>query len=105
MNAYTTMGEARIEQRDISTIMRVHGFRAGAHLAAFERRRGWQAEAELDWLLTENGRTPHAAGSLASILQQTIGTALMQAGERRAGNAGRGVSPATPGTARALMTT
>jgi hypothetical protein len=105
MNAYTTMGQARIEQRDISTIVRMHGFSPGAQLAALERQRGWQAEAELDWLLDKNGRNPHTAASLASILRQTIGTALVQAGERLAGNAGRGVSPATPGTARALMTT
>lgn len=105
MNPYATMGQARIQQRDISTIMHMHGYWAGAHLAAFERQRGWQAEAELDWLLATNDRNPHAAASLASTLRQMIGTALVQAGERLAGNAGRGDSPATSGTARALITT
>ncbi len=105
MNPYTTTGEARIQPHDIEFALSIDRFMGGGSLAALERQRGWQAEAELDWLLTQNGRNPHSAASLALLLRQTIGTALVQAGERLAGGAGRGASPTPSGMARALKTT
>jgi hypothetical protein len=59
MNAYITQGQARIQQRDIATILLTDRFMAAAALAAMERQRGWQAEAEVDWLLKQNALTPH----------------------------------------------
>ena len=34
---------------------------AGASLAALERTRGWQADAEVEWLLNQNDVAPHRA--------------------------------------------
>jgi hypothetical protein len=80
MNAYTTMSQARIQQRDITTIVRTDRFMAGAILAALERHRGDQAESELHWLLKHNGVTPQGSASRVSLLRQTIGTAMIRAG-------------------------
>ena len=85
MNAYTTMGQARIQQRDIATFLGTHSYLGGASLAALERQRGWQAEAEVAWLLKQHGVVPASAASLATTLRQAIGAALVRAGERFAG--------------------
>ena len=82
MNAYTTTGQARIQQRDIETVLRTNRYMAGAALAALERQRGCQAEVEVAWLLKQNGVTPQASASLVSRLRQAIGTALIRAGDR-----------------------
>jgi hypothetical protein len=93
MNAYTTMGQARIQPRDFSAVLRANGL-AGASLARLEWQRGCQADAEAEWLLKRSSRvTPQASGSIVSVLRQTIGAALMRAGERLAGIPRSGISP------------
>ena len=99
MNPYTTRGQARIQQRDIEPVLGMNSYLAGASLAALERQRGWQADAELAWLLKQHGVTPAATASLVSLLRQTIGTALVCAGERLTGVSRSGISPETPAAA------
>ena len=84
MNAYTTRGEARIQQRDLSTALRMHGLNPGASLAALEKQRGWQAEAEVERLLKQHRVKSSGSTSLVSLLLETIGAALVSAGERLA---------------------
>ena len=84
MNAYTTMGQARIQPRDFSAVLRANQL-AGASLAVFERQRGCQAEAETTWLLKKNGVTSPTNMSRVALLRQAIGAALVRAGERLAG--------------------
>jgi hypothetical protein len=81
MNAYTTMGQSRIQQHDISNVLHTHGYRAGDFLAGLERRRDWQAEAEVNWLLKQHGVTRKSAALLVSALRQTIGMALVRVGQ------------------------
>ena len=105
MNAYTTRGQARIQQRDIAAILRTEpDHMAAASLAALERQRGWQAEAEVAWLLKQHGVTPHAASSRVSMLRQTIGAVLVRAGERLAGASQSAVAPETTPVAGRLGT-
>ena len=94
MNAYTTTSQARIQPHDFSAVLRANGL-AGTSLARLEWQRGCQAEAEVDWLLTRNGVTPRASDSRVALLRQTIGAALVRAGERLAGVPRGGVSPET----------
>jgi hypothetical protein len=95
MNPYTTKGQARIQQRDIEAVLGANSYLAGVSLAALERQRGWQAEAEVAWLLTQHGVTPVATASLVSLLRQTIGTALVCAGEWLTGVSRSAISPET----------
>ena len=81
MNAYTTRGQARIQPRDFSAVLRANGL-AGASLAGLERQRECQAAAELDWRLKQNTATPHAGLPRVALLRQTIRAALVRAGER-----------------------
>jgi hypothetical protein len=92
MNAYTTMGQARIQPRDVSALLRANGL-AGASLARLEWQRGCQAEVEVTRQLKHNGVTPRASGSIISLLRQTIGAGLVRAGERLAGVPRGGVAP------------
>jgi hypothetical protein len=92
MNAYTTKGQARIRQRDIENILYTDSYVASAALAAHERQRDSQADAELSWLLKQNGVTPNPVSSLVSLLRQTIGTALVRAGHRLEGVTGSDIS-------------
>jgi hypothetical protein len=85
MNAYTTMGQARIRQHDIDAVLRADALTAAAHLAALERQRGWQAEAEMARLLKQHGLGPPARPALLTMLRQTLGAALVHAGERLVG--------------------
>ncbi len=85
MNACTTRGQARIRHRDIESILRTDAFLTGPALAALERQRGWQAEAEVAGLLKQHGLTPQAGPSPVSRLRQAIGAALVRAGQRLAG--------------------
>ena len=94
MNAYTTRGQARIQPSDLSAVMRTYPL-IGAPLAALERQRGCQAEAEVNWLLKRNGVTPQVAASFLSLLRQTIGATLVRAGERLAGAPQPGTLPET----------
>ena len=82
MNAYTTTGQARIQPGDIAAVHRANRFMVGASLAALERQRGWQAEAEVAWLLKQHGVTPHTRTGCVSLLRQRIGAALVRAGDR-----------------------
>jgi hypothetical protein len=85
MNAYTTTGKARIQQGDIEAVLRANRFMVGAALATFERQRGWQAEAEMEWLLKHNGVTPQLHTPVVSLLRQRIGVVLIRVGEHLAG--------------------
>jgi hypothetical protein len=95
MDLSTTRGQARLQQRDIETALRAEAFLTGACLAALERQRGWQAEAELDWLLKQHGLASHVAAAHFAMLRQTIGAALIRAGQRLAAGPQGSVSPAT----------
>jgi hypothetical protein len=92
MNAYTSMGQARIQPRDFSAVLRANQL-AGAPLAVFERQRGCQADAELNWLLKRNGVTSNASASRVALVRQTIGTALVRVRERITGISPSGASP------------
>lgn len=96
MNAYTTRGEARIQQRDIEAVLRASSYLTGGSLAALEWRRGCQAEAELAWLLKQHGVTPQTGASLISRLRQGIGAMLVHAGHRLAGVPREGVPETVP---------
>jgi hypothetical protein len=93
MNAYTTRSQARILPRDIAALYRADQYMIGASLAALERQREWQAEAEVDWLLKQHGATVHARTSRVSIVRQAIGAAMIRAGARLAGVPAGCVSP------------
>jgi hypothetical protein len=58
----------------------------------FEWQRGYQVEAEMDWLLKQNGAKRKTRASRVALLRQIIGGALVRAGERLAGTPGSGVS-------------
>ena len=92
MNPYTTMGQARIQQRDIDAVLFSDPSLFAVSLAALERQRGYQADAEVKWLLKQHGVKPHAAASLVSLLRQTVGAALVSAGNHLAGSPRSGVS-------------
>ena len=105
MNPYTTRGQARIQHRDIEPVLGMNSYLAGASLAALERQRGWQADSEVAWLLKQHGVTPATAASRVSLLRQTIGTALVCAGERLTGASRSGLSPETRPAVGTLGTT
>jgi hypothetical protein len=92
MNAYTTMGQARIQPGDFSALLRANGL-VGASLAGLERQRGCQADAELDWLLKQNSVESPVSPSRVSLVRQTIGTMLVHAGQRVMGASRNGASP------------
>jgi hypothetical protein len=85
MNAYTTRGQARIQHRDIAAVLQAEGILAAGQLAALERQRGYQADAELERLLKQHGVAQRATATPVSILRQTIGAALVRTGERPEG--------------------
>ena len=85
MNVYTPHGQARIQQRDVAAILGTHSYLGGASLAALERQRGWQAEAQVGWLLKQHGVLPASAASRVALLRQAVGAVLVRAGERFAG--------------------
>lgn len=97
MNPYTTMGQTRIEHRDITNVLRTHSYMGGAAIGALERQRGGQAEAAYYSLLKQNGVEPNSGTSLVSMLRQTIGAVLVRTGQRLAGtphsNVSREASP------------
>jgi hypothetical protein len=95
MDPYIPMGQSRLQQHDITTVIRAHGFLAPAYLAALGRQREWQAETEMSWLIKQNPVTPYAAASRFAMLRQTIGAAMIRAGERLAGAPRTRVAPET----------
>jgi hypothetical protein len=104
MNPYTTTGQARIQQRDIEAVLRADGLLAATQLAALERQRGFQAEAEVNWLLKHYGVTPPAASSRVALFRQTIGAAMIRAGERLTGVPKTSVASETGSVAGMLRT-
>jgi hypothetical protein len=64
----------------------MHGLNPGSTLAALEKQRGWQAEAEVERLLKQHRVKSSGSTSLISLLRETIGAALVSAGERLAGS-------------------
>ena len=94
MNAYTTTSQAKIQPRDFSAVLRANGL-AGAALAGLEWQRGWQADAEVEWLLKHTLVEPQTSASRLSLLRQTIGAALVRTGERLAGVPRSDVAPET----------
>jgi hypothetical protein len=92
MNPYTTKGQARIQQRDIDAVRFSDPSLAAVSLAALEWQRGCQADTEVAWLLKQHDVMPHAAASLVSLLRQTVGAALVRAGNRLAGAPRSGAS-------------
>src|SRR5215211_4483762 len=92
MNPYTTMGQARIQQRDIDAVLFTDASLAAVSLAALERQRECQADAEMARLLKQHGVTQHAAASLVSPLRQRIGVTLVRVGQQLAGLPQSGVS-------------
>jgi hypothetical protein len=98
MNAYTTRGQARIQPRDFSAVLRANGL-AGASLAGLERQRECQAEAEVGWLLKRHGVTRQPHTPVVAPLRRRIGPALVRAGDRLAGVPRSAVPPEmTPAT-------
>ena len=104
MNAHTTTGQARTQPRDIATVQRAHRYMIGASLAALEQQRGWQVEAEVNWLLRQSSVESDASTSHVSTPRQTIGAALIRAGCCLAGIPQSGVSPQTGPVVGALGT-
>jgi hypothetical protein len=104
MNAYTTTGRARIQPGDVSAIRPAHRFMGGGSLAGLAWQRDCHAEAEMDWLLKQNRVTPQASASRVALLRQTIGTALVRAGERIAGDRRSGGALETAPAAGTLRT-
>jgi hypothetical protein len=101
MNAYTTMGQTRIQPRDFAAVLRANGL-ASASLAGLEWQRGCQATAEVEWRLKPTGVRPQARISRLSLLRQAIGAALVRTGERLAGVPRSGVAPETDPAAGTL---
>lgn len=104
VNPYTTKTQARIHHRDIENILHTESYIAAASIAALERQRGWQAEAEVNSLLKQHGVTPYPSIPLISMLRQALGTALVRVGERLSGAPARGASPAMTPEAGTLQT-
>jgi hypothetical protein len=88
MNPYTTKTQARIQPHDLSLALRGGPLTAACSLAMLERMRGYQAEAEVAWLLKQHA-VPAAPAASRLRLRQRIGAALVRAGCRLVG-----VSPA-----------
>jgi hypothetical protein len=104
MNAYTTRGQSRIEQRDIAALLQPDGILAAAQLASLEWQRGYQTDVEVERLLEQNGVASKASTSLVSMLRQVMGAVLIRAGERLAGGPRSGVSRETAPVAGTLGT-
>jgi len=97
MIAYSTTRLARIQPHDGSAVRPTHQVMGGGSRAGLEWQRECRAEAEVDRLLKHNRVTPQPRPSFVSLLQQTVGAALVSAGTRLAGGPQSGVSlePAT----------
>jgi hypothetical protein len=104
MNPYSARGQAKIQIRDINSVLHSGSFQAAAALAALEQRRAWQAEAELECLLQAHGFTPQPDPTRLAALRQALGAALIRAGERLAGVPACAVPPEVASTASTLGT-
>lgn len=104
MNAFTTRGQARIQPRDVSSVLRANRYLAGASLAALERQRGWQAEAEVAGVLKQHGLAPKSAALRVALLRRAVGAAVVRAGERFSGVPRGAGLPETPPAAGTIGT-
>ena len=91
MNPYTTTTRARIQPRDMARVLLTDPSTAAISLAMLERHRSVQAEAEMAWLLKQHGVPPALIASRLATLRQTIGAALIRAGQRIEGLSPGGV--------------
>src|SRR5687767_4069509 len=82
MNAYATMGQARIQLHSTAAAHRANQFMVGASPVALERQPEWQAEVEVAWLLKHHDATRRGSRARVSLLRQRIGAALVRAGDR-----------------------
>ena len=95
MNPDTTRARARSLPGEIERVTLTDQFTAGAALAALERTRMYEAEAEVNWLLQEHGLAPASVASLVVMLRQAMGAALVRAGHRLAPAPPRDPAPGT----------
>ena len=96
MNPYATQSQTRFQPHDVAnTKLTYPSFIAAAVLAASERQRGWQADAEVDWLLQQNGVPRPTGKSGIAMVRQAIGASLVRVGTRLAGTSATGAAPAT----------
>ena len=91
MNPYTTTTQARIQPRDVARALLTDPGTAATSLALLERQRSFHAEAELAWLLKQHGVAPPSIASRLATLRQTLGAALIRAGQRIEGLSPGGV--------------
>jgi hypothetical protein len=84
MTPDTTKTQARIQPHDLSLALRAGPLTAAHSLAMLERMRGYQAEAEVTWLLKQHA-VPALPATPRLTLRQRIGAALVRAGCRLAG--------------------
>ena len=85
MNVYTMQCETAIQSHDLATVYRANQYRVASALAAFERQRGYEAEAEGTWLLKQHGITRKPAALVVSGLRQIVGAAMIRAAKRLVG--------------------
>jgi hypothetical protein len=69
MNAFATRGQPRIQPHDVAAAMLAYPL-VGFSVAALERQRECQDEADLAWLLKQHGGTPNVAASRVSLLRR-----------------------------------
>jgi hypothetical protein len=93
MNPYSTRTQARIQPRDITLAALTDRHNAALSLSQLERRRGWQADAEMAWLLERHGIAPESLSSRVAIVREAIGAALVRAGQRVGGISQPDISP------------
>ncbi len=93
MNPYSTRTQARIQPRDITLAARTDRHSAALSLSQLERRRGWQADGEMAWLLKQHGIAPESLSSRVATVREAIGALLVRAGQRVRGISQRDVSP------------
>jgi hypothetical protein len=93
MNPYCTRTQARIQPCDITVAALTDRHNAALSLSQLERRRGWQAEGEMAWLLAQHGIGPESLSSRVAIVRAAIGAALVRVGQRVGGLSQRDVSP------------
>lgn len=91
MNPYTARTQARIQPRDMTIATLTDPHIAAISLTLLERRRGWQAETEMAWLLKQHGVQPASVSSRVAMLRQAIGSTLICAGQRLVGASQRAV--------------
>lgn len=93
MNPYSARTQARIQSRDMTIAALTDRHNAALSLSQLERRRGWQADAEMAWQLKQHGIAPASRSSRVAIMREAIGAALVRAGQRIGGASQQDVSP------------